>query len=201
VGADFVQEVFALAPGELTKPYSAGGVFVVAELVDTKASRLPELEEIRSEVLKDFTETRKRALAEERAEGFRQEALNTEDFSATVKKNRLKLTATDFFKRGANIDENLRFSPDVHEEAFALDVGGVSTPIVVADKYVVFQVAERSSIDEEKFEAEKDQIFDRLTEQRKNEFFSAYIENAVAELRKNDQITINQQLVNDISGL
>jgi peptidyl-prolyl cis-trans isomerase D len=201
VGADFVQEVFALSPGEVTKPYSAAGAFVVAELVETKAARLPELDEIRSEVLADYSETQKRTIAEERAKSFREKAMEGESFAAVVKENRLKVTTTDFFKRGANIDETLRFSPVVHEEAFALDEGGISTPIVVADKYIVFQVAERSPIDEAKFEQEKDQIFDRLTEQKKNEFFSAYIENAVTELRRNEQIAINQQLVNDIAGL
>ena len=201
VGADFVQDVFALSPGEVTEPYSVGGVFVVAQLVDTKPARLPELEEIRSEVAEDYTETRRRTLAEEEAADFRQKAMKAESFAAAAKESGLKVTATDFFKRGANIDENLRFSPRVHEEAFALDVGGISTPIVVADKYILFQVAERSPIDEVKFGEEKSQIFDRLTEQKKNEFFSAYIENAVAELRRNEQIAINQKLVDDIAGL
>jgi len=201
VGADFVQEVFSLSPGELTKPYSAGGVYVVAQLEDTKAARLPELEEIRSKVAEDFKEMRKRTLAEEKALNFSQESAKAESFAAAAKKDRLKVTATDFFKKGANIDENLKFSPRVHEQAFALDVGEISTPVVVADKYIVFQVAERSGIDEEKFKNEKSQIQDRLTEQKRNEFFQAYVQNAVAELRRNDQIAINQKLVDDIAGL
>jgi peptidyl-prolyl cis-trans isomerase D len=201
VAADFVQEVFALSQEEVTEPYSVGGVYVVAQLEDIKPSRVPGLEEIRAEVAEDFAESRKRQLAEESASRFRQEALEAEDFESVAKNHRLKVTHTDFFKKGANIDENLRFSPNVHGEAFALDPGGVSSPIVVADKYIVFQVAERGAVDEEKFKEEEAQISERLTEQKKNEFFSAYMENAVAELRRNEQIVINQQLVDDIVGL
>jgi len=201
VGGDFVQEVFSLSQGEITEPYSMGGVYIAGQLKDVQAERLPELEEIRAEVLEDYAETRKRELAKEAAESFRQEAVEAESFAAVSKKAGLKVHSTGFFKKGSNIDENLRFSPNVHKEAFALDVGDISTPIIVSEKYVVFQVAERSALDEEKFEEEKSQIYDRLTEQKKNEFFSAYVQNVVAELRRSDQIAINQQLVDNIVGL
>jgi peptidyl-prolyl cis-trans isomerase D len=201
VGEDFVQEVFSLSQGELTKPYSAGGVYVVGQLENIKPARLPELEEVKSKVAEDYTETRRRTLAQEKASKFKQEAVEAESFASAAKNNRLKVTTTGFFKKGSNIDENLRFSPNVHKEAFALDVGGISTPILVADKYIVFKVAEHSPMDEKRFEEERSQIFERLTGQKKNEFFSAYIQNAVAELRRNEQIAINQKLVDDIVGL
>jgi hypothetical protein len=77
----------------------------------------------------------------------------------------------------------------------------VSTAVQVADKHVVFRVAERAPLDEEKFEQEKPELYERLTQQKRGEFYMGYVQNVVAELRRNDQIVINQPLLDDLTGL
>jgi hypothetical protein len=140
-------------------------------------------------------------LAKERAAEFGEKAAEADSFEAAARKSGLKVTTTEPFKRGQNIDDTLLFSPMVHEQAFAMDVGAISSPVAVANKYVVFRLVERSPFDEEKFAEERAQLADSLTQQKRSEFYSAYVENVVAELRRNEEIAINQQLVDDITGL
>ena len=201
VAGDFVSEIFGLGLGEMAKPYLLQGAYLLGEVADIQAERLPEFDEVRSEVFEDYREVKTEDLAKETAADFAEKAAAADSFASAARESRLEVTTTEPFKRGQNIDETLLFSPLVHEQAFAMDPGGISTPIPVANKYVVFHLAERSPFDEGKFDEEKSQLSDNLTEQKRNEFYAAYVQNVVAELRRNEQIAINQQLVDDITGL
>jgi hypothetical protein len=61
-------------------------------------------------------------------------------------------------------------------------------------------VAEKSAVDEERFEREKPDLVERLTQQKRAEFFNTYVENLVDELRRNQEIIINQELISDLTG-
>ena len=79
-------------------------------------------------------------------------------------------------------------------------MGEVSTAIVVANRWVVFQVAEKTEIDEAAFLAGKSRLLEQLTDQKKKEFFNSYVENLLERMRRDEEIRINQQLVEQITG-
>jgi len=197
---DAISTLGSLAEGELSGPHAATGRWVIAQMAEIVPARIPELAEIRDEVLEAYQSSERDRLLEEHAFGFFEEAETAESFSDLAAEKSYQVITTDFFKKGANIDDNLRFSPDIHEQAFALPVGGVSTPVSVAGKYIVFQVAEKSAVDEERFEREKPDLLERLTQQKRAEFFNTYVENLVDELRRNQEIIINQELVSDLTS-
>ena len=197
---DAVKTFGTLAEGDLSGPHAATGRWVIAQVSEIVSAQIPELGDIRDAVLEAYTKAEGERLLEESAFGFFKEAEAAESFAELANEKSYQLTATDFFKKGANIDDNLRFSPDIHEQAFALDVDGVSTPVSVAGKYIVFQVAEKSAVDEERFEREKPDLSERLTQQKRTEFFTSYVENLVDELRRNQEIVINEQLISDLTS-
>jgi peptidyl-prolyl cis-trans isomerase D len=197
---DAVSTLGTLAEGELSGPHAATGRWVIAQMAEIVPAQIPELAEIRDEVLEAYQSSERDRLLEEHAFGFFEEAETAESFSDLAAEKSYQVISTDFFKKGANIDDNLRFSPDIHEQAFALPVGGISTPVSVAGKYIVFQVAEKSAVDEERFEREKPDLLERLTQQKRAEFFNTYVENLVDELRRNQEIIINQELVSDLTS-
>ena len=77
--------------------------------------------------------------------------------------------------------------------------GDVSSPIRVANKVIVFEIGEKSELDEATFELRRPQIEDTLTSTARNSFFSGYLRNVVDQLREDDQIIINQELVDQFS--
>lgn len=200
LGPDFTARVFSAEIGDLVGPFGSAGRYFLARVDEVAPARVPGFEEVRDAVAERFERERGETLAFERANEFFAEALHEDSFEAVARRHGLSVVTTGFFRKGSNIDDDLRFSPEVHDQAFSLSVGEISTPITVAGKYFVFQVAEESDVDEFGFEREKASLQERLTEQKRNEFFLAYVQNVVSGLRRDDKIAINQRLVDDLTG-
>jgi len=197
---DFNQTVFGLKQGELTQPYQGSGGYFIAQVTEIRPPAIPPFEQVRSRVENDYKTTRGAELAEQKATDFFN-AAKIGDFEAAAKKADLKVTTTNYFKKGSNIDDTLRFSPEVHDRVFDKLAKGESTgPIEVAGKYVVLQLLDRSEVDPAKFDQEKAQIEKELADQKRGQFFATYVRNLVDELRKNNQIVINQQLLDEVTS-
>ncbi|MFB3903642.1 MAG: peptidylprolyl isomerase [Acidobacteriota bacterium] len=197
---DFNQKVFGLKKGDLLQPYQGSGGYYVALVADIRPPTIPPFEEVRHRVENDYKTLRGTELARQKATDFF-DAAKGGDFEAAAKKADLKVTTTNYFKKGSNIDETLRFSPELHSRVFGkLAEGETTGPIEVAGKYVVVQLIDRSDVDPARFEQEKAQLEKELTEQKRGQFFESYVRNLVEELRKNNQIVINQQLLDEVTS-
>lgn len=202
VRSDFNQTVFSLQKGALTDPYVIrNGELVIAQLDEIKAPEQLQFADVRDQVIKDYRKDKAEETARKSAFDF-YDALKDgkASFEKMAAQKHLKVSTTKFFKKGANVDNILKFSPKVQDEAFSLPEGGVSSPVVVADNYVVIQVVDRTPFDEEKFKKEKDSISQQLAMQKRNQFFTSYVQNLVNRLQKEDRIQINQQLLDSVEG-
>ncbi len=201
IGADFTDQVFSLSQGQISKPYQADRRFVIARVDEIKPSRLPDFAEVKSKVEQEYQQTMGQEMAQQKAKAFFDTLQKkSESFEDLAKADGLSVTTTGFFKKGATIDDNLKFSPEVHDQAASLEVGGVSTPIQVSDKYFVLQVVAKSPIDEKAFDSQKAQLTEQLTQQKRMQFFNAYVQNVVDTLRRDRKIQINQQLFDRVTG-
>ena len=198
--SDFNQRVFNLTKGQTTEPYQASGTYLVAELVDIRPLEMAKFEDVIDRVRTDYRSSKGHELAREKATQFSRQARQQSRFEALSKEQGLPLTTTAFFKKGATIDDTLKFSPLLHDRAFTMKVGEVSAPIRVTTKYVVFQVVDKSELDERKLEAEKPQLRGELEAQKRNAFFQSYIQNVIEQLRNQDRITINQELLDALTS-
>lgn len=194
---DFNQSVFALKEKEVTDPYEAGGSYIVAQLAGTP--ELPDFDRVRDRLEKDFKANRAEDRAREQAYEF-YEAVKGSHFEQEARARKWGITTTGFFKKGANIDDTLRFSQELHDRAFRMNVGETSPPVRIAGKYVVFSLVEKSEVDEKKFEQEREKMVKELKIRKSNEFFSAYLRNLVTRLREEKRIEVNQPLVDRITG-
>ena len=171
VQSNFNQKVFAIDKGEFIDPYESAGSYLVAQLADIQATNIPSFDKVRDRVLQK-----------------------------TASAEKLSVVATGFFKKGTTIDDTLKFSPLVHDRSFRFKKGEISSPVVVAGKYIVFQVLDKTAVDTAKFEKEKGEISKTLTEQKRTTFFSSYIQNLVDGLRREEEISVNQELIDAASS-
>ena len=201
---ELLDGIFSAGVNQVVKPAELGGRSIVASVTEIVPSSLPGLEEVKDRVTQAYAENQSRDLAEKMAEEFAEafsgKVPEPKEFEDEASQAGLKVTATDLFKRGVNIDDVLRFSEDVHAEAFGLETGEVSSAISVANKFVVFQVAEKTEMDEARFETEKAGLIEQMTEEKKREFFNSFVQNVIDKMRRDDLIKINQQLVEQITG-
>lgn len=196
--------VFAAELGEVVEPVELGGRTIVASVSEIVPSRIPEFADVSDQVREDYITNQAREMAETQAREFAEKFAGSnpdaEAFESAAGEAGLEVTTTDLFKKGVNIDDVLRFSEDVHAEAFGLDVGEISSVITVADRFVVFQVAEKTEIDEARFEAEKSELVEQMTTEKKMGFFNSYVENLIEQMRRDEEIRINQELIDQITG-
>jgi peptidyl-prolyl cis-trans isomerase D len=201
---ELLDGIFSTGLNQVVKPAELGGRSIIASVSEIVPSRLPGLEEVRDKVIQTYAENQAREMAENMAEEFAQafsgNLPDPKDFEDKAGQAGLEVTTTSLFKRGVNIDDVLRFSEDVHTEAFGLETGEVSSAISVANKFVVFQVAEKTEMDETRFETEKAGLIEQMTEEKKREFFNSFVQNVIDKMRRDEEIRINQQLVEQITG-
>jgi len=191
---DFNRRIFAMKKGEVTQPSQGPGGFFVAQLTEITPPTIQPFEEVRERIVNEMKASRAEESARQKAFTV-QAAVKTGDFEAAAKKAGLPVTTTAYFKKGTNVDDTLRFSPQLHDQAFTMTEGQVSAPIEIAGKYVIFQLVDRTDVDMAKFEAEKPQIEQELTQQKRGRFFNSYVQNLIKEMEKNNEIIINQSLL------
>ena len=73
-------------------------------------------------------------------------------------------------------------SPEVDKVAFSLPAGAVSDPIATADGTVIVRVDERDDVTPEEFRQGREAFRAELLNERRNRFFTAYMNKAKARI-------------------
>ncbi|MEE2822541.1 MAG: SurA N-terminal domain-containing protein [Acidobacteriota bacterium] len=197
---DFNRQIFTLQQNQLIEPFLTAQSYVVAELTDIQPSQLSEFETVRDEVTEDFKITRADETARERAFAFSQAAREKLDFEGVAQSQNLQVVTSDLFKRDTSINDDLGYATEIIERVFLMQEDQTSPVVEAAGKYVVFQVADKGAVDEGKFEEERDALLEELSQNKKQQFFSDYLQNIIEQLETEDRIQINRELVDSIIG-
>ena len=198
--SDFNQQIFTLSVGQYSEPYQVGSDYVVAQVTDIQPSELSELEEVRESVTADLQETRAEEATLETAFALAELAKTTSDFQTLASEQKVKLTETDFFQKDAAVDDTLGFATEVLDRAFRMSVGEISPAVSASGLYVVFQLVEKSSVDEAQFEKERALLEEELTSTKREQFFLSWVNNIIKQLRDEERIIIDQELVDSLLG-
>ncbi len=197
---DFNQQVFALSAGQATEAYDRGGTYLVAQLLEVQEAELSEFEAVQDQVSNDFKASRGEETARERAFAFTQALEEEPDFEKVAGREKLNITTTDFFQRNTPVDDELGSAAEILNRAFRMKENESSPALSVSGKYVVFQVTERSEVDEEQFEKERDGLTLQMTDEKRSRFFESWVQNVKDKLYQENMIEINQLLIDSIAG-
>jgi peptidyl-prolyl cis-trans isomerase D len=162
-------------------------------LTEIKASELPSLDQVRDKVVEAVTTAKAIEVARGRAAALA--AKPGPNFAAAAKALGVSVRSTDFVARGAALPD-VGTSDAVDAAVFALKAGQTSQPIATASTVVVAQVKEKQEMDGLAFVAEKDTLRDQLATERRQAFFNAYMEKAMAKMT----ITYNESVINQVVG-
>ena len=199
VRSDFNVEAYNLSKDDLfAQPYLTPTGYLVPQVAEIQASQIPDFEEVKDRVEENYVEQKREELARVRADSFF-EAASKSSLEEVAAEQDLEVTTTRFFKNGETVDDVVQFSPLLHQRIEWMHEGDISSPIRVARKLIVFGIGEKSKLDEETFELRRPQIEDTLRNTARNNFFSGYLKNVVDQLREDDQIRINQELLEQFS--
>ena len=199
VRSDFNVEAYNLSKDDFfAQPYLTPTGYLVPQVAEIKASQIPDFEEVKDRVKEDYIQQKREELNRNRADRFF-EAASKNSLEEVAAEQDLEVTTTRFFKNGETVDDVVQFSPLLHQRIEWMQEGDVSSPIRVAGKLIVFGIGEKSELDEATFELRRPQIEDTLRSTARGNFFGGYLKNVVDQLREDDQIKINQELLDRFS--
>jgi len=168
--------LFKLKEKEISAPVPAYGGYGLVEMRKTEAPRPAAFEEVKADVEKDLTETRKKDLALARIKDVRAK-LTDKNWEDLALKNKLEYKTVNEHKRGQYlgvIGENA----DVDRLAFSLPLKQVGDPIEFENGVALVRVLERKEATPAEFDKDKEAQTNTLLEQKKNQYLQSYLAKA-----------------------
>ncbi len=199
-----VNSISKIKVGEYLPPVQIEKTYYLFKLKERKDPYVPELEQIKDKVKEKLTRYKSETIAKIKIEACleklkenlkssetdktpistKSNAENKTDieFDKTAKLFVLKSSATEPFKHGSYI-EGIGASDMFWEKVISLNDNQTSDIISLPSGFYIIKLKSRVPLDEKKFNEEKPEFTRRLSEQKKQEFFSKFIE----ELKKDSQ--------------
>ena len=148
---------------------------------------MPSLDEVKAKVRDDIV--KKKALDEARKRAAEiGPKLKSGDFNAVAKAAGLEAHDSELLARGSAVPE-AGVSPAVDAVAFTLPAGGVSDAIVTDNGAVIVKVLEKKDVTPAEVTAGKPQVREQLIAERRNRFYTSYMNKA----RERMKININRE--------
>jgi peptidyl-prolyl cis-trans isomerase D len=187
---ELMRELFATEVGQIGTLVETGREAYVVQVVEKLPSRLPELDEIREEIVAETRRSQASKQAQERAGEILARLGEKADLEAIAAAEELPVEASEPFRRLDSLIPGLGAEPELRVDAFALTSARPVAPSVydVDGDAVIAVLGERlPAAGGESFEAQKDSIRDQIDDRRKRLVMEEYLR----ELRERAQIRIN----------
>ena len=183
------QAIFSLGQNDVTELIELKGKFYIIQVVEKKASYLPELNELREELKENFVTYLATLSAKSAAEKYLSQLKEEKNWDDLAKENDLTPETTDFFNRNESIPQ-IGYNPDLVEAAFALSNKKRYAERVFENAEGVFVIRwdEQKEIDKKKYQEEKKRYRFSLMQSKLQTLFGDWLKN----LKKKPQIEILQ---------
>jgi hypothetical protein len=121
------------------------------------------------------------------------------DISAAAKAVGGEVKTSDLVERGAFLPDFGSLT-DVDKEIFSLPLGKTGTPYTVGGKTLAFRVKERQEINPEEMKKSLESLRTEMLPGKREQYFSAYIQEARKRMEDAKQITINEGVLEQASN-
>ncbi|HUL72977.1 MAG TPA: peptidyl-prolyl cis-trans isomerase [Vicinamibacterales bacterium] len=186
-------EAFTMQQDKVSGELRTNNGFAFIALTEIKPSYVPKLDEVKDKVKEDVVRLKAVEVARTKAAAMAQAAKS--NFAAAAKAAGVDVKNTDFITRGTAYPD-VGVNPAIDDAVFALKAGDTTAPIATENAVVVAHVKERQDMNPATFAGDKDALKQQLLEQRRTEFFAAYMAKAKGKLK----IGFNEAAIRTILG-
>jgi len=186
-------EAFTMQQDKVSGELRTSQGYAFVALVEIKPPYVPKLDEVKDKVKEDVIRLKAVDIARAKAATMAQAAKS--NFAAAVKAAGVEVKTTDFITRGTALPD-VGVSPAIDDAVFALKAGETTAPIATESAVVVAQVKERQDVNPANLAADRESLRGQLLEERRGEFFAAYMNKAKQKLK----IGFNEAAIRTILG-
>ncbi|RMF84630.1 MAG: hypothetical protein D6736_18915 [Nitrospinota bacterium] len=185
----FATTAFSLKEDEVSEPLKVGRDYYLLQVMERKASYIPDFAEAKAEVRTKLLESKARKAAEEKAQAMAEELKKGSPIEKVAASMQLKVQKTDFLTRRDRLPD-IGYNFTLLDTLFQLEPGETRVE-TVGGKYYVLQVVEKQLFDEEDFAKKRKELAEQLQRTKESLVFQAWLE----ALQKQADIRINEDLL------
>jgi peptidyl-prolyl cis-trans isomerase D len=179
-------KLFALRPGEVSLPIHTDRGYVILSVKDIQPAHQGTLEEVRAQVLSDLQKEQAAKLALSKADDLARRVKAGEKFDSVAKSLGLDPKVSDPLARSGSI-------PGVGSgkqlsAAFEMKVGDVSAPMPLGPSRVVYQVVEKTPLDQADFVKQQKELSEAVVQNKRSVAFDAFRAALDARLKKEGKL-------------
>ncbi len=179
--------------GDVSEPVAAGKTYYILRLKKRSPAHVPELQEIREQVEKDYRSARATTLAREKADSLLSEIKSGKSIEDVAKAAGLKTKTTEPFSKRGDFIPGIGSIKGLKDLAFAAKKAKSPLPRPFenhGDAYI-FVLADRLTVDKAQFDEKKDEVMDAAIQQRSRKAYADFI----AGLRSKTEISYDPDLI------
>ena len=174
---------FTMEQGKVSGQLRTNQGFAFIALTEIKPPAIPALADVKDKVRNDVIRIKAVELAKTKAAAMAQ-AAQRGSFAAAAKAAGADLKTTELITRNTAYPE-VGVEPALDDAVFGLPKGGTSGPISTESAVVVAHVVDRADVTPETLAKERSQTANQLMQQRRQEFFTAYMAKAKEKMKIN----------------
>ncbi len=173
--------------------------YAVPKLLEVQMPRPGNFAESKSQVERDFIDSKAKQIAQADAKKLSEEAGKQGSLEKAAKGMGLSVKTSQEFTISGTPAPEIGSNPAFNKVAFDLAPGSVSRPQPLLDDMVVFQVKSRSPFDEAAFQKEKPELRKRLLQASQDLYFQDYVRRVTESMEKAQKIRINPKALEQAS--
>jgi peptidyl-prolyl cis-trans isomerase D len=190
--AEVSEELASLSENEISKLFRVGDSFAVMKITEIIEPRIPELEEVKDEVRRDFLKVRGVSAAREKAENIIEKIkAEPDDIDKIAQSHGLTWQTLEPVARTVGLVPKLGTAPEIQEVLSTVSKAAplYPEPVPVSEGIALIRLKKLKRADEADFEKEKASFERWITQVRANEYLNSWIK----LLRDRSEIEINEK--------
>jgi peptidyl-prolyl cis-trans isomerase D len=191
--AAFTRTAFALQDGEVSRPSLSGTQYVVAKLLERRASHIPPVEEVKDAVRGALVQERSQVLARQKADGWLAEVQAGHSLKQLAQTLNTQPEQTGLFSRNGTIPKLGRPQGFIRE-VFRMRVGEARV-IDVMEQPAVVVLTEHKEFDAESYEKDRSQMRQQVLRQKREQTFSQWSSELRRLAEEHGGISVNYSLL------
>ena len=185
-------------PNDIAEPTGIKGGFAIPILVDKKEPRIPEFDEVKTQIADVVKKQRAKDEVEQKAKSFLSSLTSPDGMKAAREKEGFEGDDKPNYKLGSSLGE-LEPSAALDDVIFSMKAGELAkSPVKVGDKWVVFGITKRKDADMAEFAKSRDDVRQRMLRERQSQVFEDYVAGVQQRMKRDGHIKIYEDVLSSI---
>jgi len=192
---------FEAAVAPLNNPKDVGertgvkGGFAIPMLVEKKEPRVPDFDEVKTNVAGILKQQRAQEQLEQKAKEVAASLHSAGDLKAAAEKAGFEAATEESYKLGSPLGK-AGTSPALDEAIYGLKTGEVTkTPLKIGDTFVVLGVTNRHEADLAEFAKQRDQLTQTMLSAKQNQVYEDYISAVQQRMKQDGKIKVYRDVL------